>query len=450
MKIAKNVGEDSLITSAYLSEMVAQRKIKLSDLKIGTSPLYYLPGQEAQLVNFVSEFKTKDLDVWDKLKNYGVLREADQELLAKVALRKMKDFAMPLQVNFQGQKELFWKWYLLSDEETNAKISELLDHLSDGSQEDTNQETPVEQEANSVTAEVESETFKEELAQEQIIEKHGHPESVVSQGKINEKDKPESESYPPDTTKRLPEQVNSESYPPDTSKKEEHSEKEPAYPPITAEIEDKEELTEEEVNEEPVVDKEAEEISSQAKEEKKEEDEEKDKKQREDLKEFTKDKQKVLTEDHDQKEDKEKDIKPKKSFVAKIKDKITGTKRRKKVEEEFMPTIMKYLAELNIDIDSHEIIRKNSEFNLTIRVPSVVGKLTYYCKAKNKKNCDEKDLSAAYMEAQMKKMPLLFLYSDKINKKAEELLDSGTFDNLIAKKIELDEEEIGDGKKLLK
>ena len=45
MRIAKNIEQDSIIASAYLSELVEQRKIKISNLKIGTSPLYYLPGQ---------------------------------------------------------------------------------------------------------------------------------------------------------------------------------------------------------------------------------------------------------------------------------------------------------------------------------------------------------------------------------------------------------------------
>ena len=61
--------------------------------------------------------------------------------------------------------------------------------------------------------------------------------------------------------------------------------------------------------------------------------------------------------------------------------------------------------------------------------------MTYYCKAKKKARCDEKDLAAAYMEAQVKKMPLLFLYTNELNKKAQEMLESGAFANVIVKKI---------------
>lgn len=418
MKISKHVGEDSLITSAYLSEMVSQRKIKISDLKIGTSPLYLLPGQENQLIHYISEFKAKDQEVLEKLRKYGVLREADQELLAKVALRKVKDFAQPLQVNIQGQKELFWKWYMLNEEETNAKISELLGATEEPEIKET--ETVQEEQAEE---QYEAKEVLEEKAEEPVIEKTPEPKQ----------EQKKTQTYPPNTSQPKPEPETVETYPPNTSEKEEVKENEPAYPPVTSEEEIKENVEEQIEGEEEkeVIEetKEPEPVKENLKVEEKEDTEKE---------EPAKEKQKVLTEDHDKNE---KDSKPKKSIVAKIKDKITGNKKRKKVEENFLPTIMKFLAELNIDIESHEIIRKNAEFNLTIRVPSVVGKLTYHCKAKKKKNCDEKDLSAAYMESQMKKMPLLFLYSEKINKKAEELLDSGTFDNLIAKRIELDEEE---------
>ena len=81
-------------------------------------------------------------------------------------------------------------------------------------------------------------------------------------------------------------------------------------------------------------------------------------------------------------------------------------------------------------------MRKNAEMNFLVKVPSVVGEIIYFCKAKQKNRCDEKDLSAAYMEAQTKKLPLLFLYTKEMNKKAQEMLESDAFENAIIKKIE--------------
>ena len=74
--------------------------------------------------------------------------------------------------------------------------------------------------------------------------------------------------------------------------------------------------------------------------------------------------------------------------------------------------------------------------NFLLKVPTTIGQMTYFCKAKQKSKCDERDLSSAYMEAQMKKLPLLFLYSGEMNKKAEEMLKSGTFENVVVKKVE--------------
>ena len=87
-----------------------------------------------------------------------------------------------------------------------------------------------------------------------------------------------------------------------------------------------------------------------------------------------------------------------------------------------------------IIVQEHEIIRKN-EINLVLKVPSAVGQVTYFCKAKKKAKCDEGDLSAAYMEAQIKKLPLLFLYTHELTKKAQEMLATDAFQNAIVSKL---------------
>jgi phenylalanyl-tRNA synthetase alpha subunit len=46
------------------------------------------------------------------------------------------------------------------------------------------------------------------------------------------------------------------------------------------------------------------------------------------------------------------------------------------------------------------------------------------------------NVQGRYMEAQMKKMPLLFLYTGELSKKAKEMIDAGAFENGIVKKVE--------------
>jgi len=106
------------------------------------------------------------------------------------------------------------------------------------------------------------------------------------------------------------------------------------------------------------------------------------------------------------------------------------------VDDEFFPQIEHFFNKLEVKIEQKETLRKNAEMNFILRVPSVVGDITYFSKAKSKTRCDEKDLSAAYMEAQAKKLPLLFLYTNELNKKSLEMLDSGVFENVVVKKIE--------------
>ena len=111
-------------------------------------------------------------------------------------------------------------------------------------------------------------------------------------------------------------------------------------------------------------------------------------------------------------------------------------KKRTPITDTFIEDIEDHFKKLKIIIEQKETIRKNAELNLIVKVTSSIGQMKYYCKAKNKQRCDEKDLSSAYMEAQIKKLPLLFLYTNEIHKKAQEMLESGAFENAIIKKIE--------------
>jgi len=297
-KVAKNISTDILFASAHLSDLSAQGKVKISNLKIGGTPLYYLPGQESELFNFAhNNLNPKDFVVLQKLKEEKILRESTLDLLSKVALRSLKDFAIPLIVNAEDKSELFWKWHLLSDDETNKIIGAI---LNPGEKKEEITLTPISQ----------------ELPTNQITEK----KEVVEQ----------------------PKQINK-------------------LPSLLSE-------------DKPFIDK-----------------------------------------------------------TEKIKDK--PKKKRLPINDDLLEDAEAYFKKIRIQIDQKETVRKNAELNFLLKVPSVVGLMTYFCKAKNKAKCDEKDLAAAYMEAQMKKLPLLFLYTQDLNKKAEEMLEAGAFENVIVRRI---------------
>ena len=56
------------------------------------------------------------------------------------------------------------------------------------------------------------------------------------------------------------------------------------------------------------------------------------------------------------------------------------------------------------------------------KIPSPAGSLTYYVKARNKKKFNDKDVAAAYLEGNEKKLPVLFLITGELTKKAKEII----------------------------
>lgn len=351
-RVAKNIGSNILLASALLSDLVSQGKVKISHLKIGGSPLYYLPAQKEKLYQFApGNLNPKDLQSLQTLKEKKVLRESEMELLMKVSLRSLKDFAVPLQVTANGAKELFWKWHLLSEEETNNILRQLISPAISPAGEPAKAAFPSSAPVRAVSlpsaalAMVEEPAVKTEMKKEEIIKGKLMEEELI-------KEKPAEEELIKEGK---------------WVKGEEGGEKQEEEEPIGEEL-IKKELSKEE----------------------------------------------------------------KRPFLQKFREKIT----RKKKADEFFPQLEVFFSKLKVGVEQKETIRKNAEMNFLLKVPTAVGKMTYFCKAKQKRRCDEKDMSSAYMEAQMKKLPLLFLYTGELNKKAEEMLESGAFENVIVKKVE--------------
>lgn len=124
--IAREAGISPLFTAAFLSELVSDRKLKISNMKIGSSPIYYIEGQEPQLESFVEHINHKEREAFEILKKSQVLDDEGQEPAIRVALRKIKDFAIPVNVRIDGETRLFWRYSQFSESETRDKIRDLL------------------------------------------------------------------------------------------------------------------------------------------------------------------------------------------------------------------------------------------------------------------------------------------------------------------------------------
>ena len=578
-KIAREVKGDGLIVSAYLSELNASGKLKISKMKIGTSPLYYLPGQEKRLTLFADRLNKKDKAVFDKLEQLKVLREVQLDLLGKVALRKMKDFAIPLQVTVGGKREIFWRWFLLDPEETNLIVSSLLQQVGPGTgvEEVTsaNLSTPA---LTPNKVEIKSSTSKriindrvptaDELAKaaqaattaaSNLTSPNPSDQSESSTNNASTNNPTSSQStatkdvedvklnlvssYPPNTTikgtaevesvypentsnssrgsvifedtihsqvvevintadiaSQVPTEINSEDeliveqptkdqvkeelVSPELTKAEqeeklrdvedllEHSkvnvpQSKPEPVPVEEKIpepvkEIKEESTPKStpVPEDKVSKKvqkkikkevEVKAASSLVKEKKIVEEEPKVAQElaqepaseiqsepvsKVEPKEVTKEITEVKTVEP---KVEVKPVEKQKSLVEKLKE--TFLPKRKGKAGELLPKVERFLTNQDIAIESSEVVRKNSDLSLQILVQTKVGKVLFFCKVRNKKRCDEKDISAAYMEAQVAKLPLLFLYTDEVSTKATDFLDSGSFDNLLLMKVNVEDQE---------
>ncbi|HLD40102.1 MAG TPA: hypothetical protein VJB13_03100 [Candidatus Nanoarchaeia archaeon] len=338
-KVAKNIGTEILLASAHLSDLAAQGKVKVSNLKIGGTPLYYLAGQEEQLYHFAAgNLNPKDYQVLEALKQQKILRENALDLLSKVALRSLKDFAIPLQVTVAGSRELFWKWHMLSDEEASTGIKKVLF---------VKPEAPA------------------------IEEQPTLPQALQS----NPQDHPDSaEQLADDYAIQL---------------SAEQAKELAKISPVNSSAKDETEDLDQDLSEEP----------------------------KEELHEKI---EKVLS-----RRGRPKGRKTTKNLAP-----------QEPASDDFFTSAESFLTMKEIIIQEKEIIRKNAETNMLIKVPSAVGTVTYFCKAKKKAKCDEGDVSAAYMEAQIKKLPLLFLYTNELTKKAQEMLATDAFQNALVAKME--------------
>ncbi|MDD3150998.1 MAG: FaeA/PapI family transcriptional regulator [Candidatus Gastranaerophilales bacterium] len=125
--IAQGVGLNSLFTSAFLSELFSEKRLKMSNLRVGSSPVYFLPNQEQGLEKFSNHLKSKEKDAFLRIKEKRVLIDSEQEPAIRVALKSIKDFAIP----FEKDGELYWKYFLAQEEvEPKVNVSEKLETTS--------------------------------------------------------------------------------------------------------------------------------------------------------------------------------------------------------------------------------------------------------------------------------------------------------------------------------
>lgn len=150
VRVASRIGQNNIFTAAFMSELVGEQKLKLSSMRVGGSPLYFIPGQEEQLQRFTEYLNHKEKEAFKLLKQNEILEDAQQEPAIRVALRSIKDFALPVKIIDNGQEKIFWKIHTLSNDKTKELIERII--------------SPKKQEVK----EIEKERTKEEIIKEEV------------------------------------------------------------------------------------------------------------------------------------------------------------------------------------------------------------------------------------------------------------------------------------------
>jgi len=118
VRIAKTIEMDPVFASAILSELLGTKQIKTSHMRVGSSPLYFLPGQEQKLEDHTENLKSIENEALTKLKQNKTLTDENEEPSIRVALRNIKDFAIP----FKQQDKIMWKYAFTTKEEPTSNI----------------------------------------------------------------------------------------------------------------------------------------------------------------------------------------------------------------------------------------------------------------------------------------------------------------------------------------
>lgn len=124
--VAKEIKLETLFTSAFLSELASTKDVKISNMKVGGSPLYFIPGQEEELERYSNYLPGKEKEAFLMLKEKKILKDIDLEPSIRVALRSIKDFAFPLIILLEGEKILYWRFHTMPDLQAKLLIEQEL------------------------------------------------------------------------------------------------------------------------------------------------------------------------------------------------------------------------------------------------------------------------------------------------------------------------------------
>ena len=135
IQISKELNTNLIFAGAILSELVSRKSIVITHVKKGGSPFYYCKGQEEKLQNLSNNLGSKEREIYNLLMENQVLMDINLEAWQRVAIREIKDYAYKIDYTFDEKPFVFWRWYLLNEEEAINIIKEGIDTKEENSKE---------------------------------------------------------------------------------------------------------------------------------------------------------------------------------------------------------------------------------------------------------------------------------------------------------------------------
>lgn len=116
-EITRKLGKASVIVSALLSELVKEGEVFLSSKKIGSSPLYYLKGQEESMrKRLLPELKIPEKKTIEFFEKNKLVLKDNLSPQQRFIIDGLKDYITKINLNINGKERIFYKHYSISSD----------------------------------------------------------------------------------------------------------------------------------------------------------------------------------------------------------------------------------------------------------------------------------------------------------------------------------------------
>lgn len=114
-EITRKLETDSMIISALISELIKEGLVFYSHKKIGSSPLYYVKGQESKMRERLEpELNIAEKKIVEFFEKNKLMLKANLSPQQRYMVDDLRDFVTPLTLNINGEDKIFYKHYSIS------------------------------------------------------------------------------------------------------------------------------------------------------------------------------------------------------------------------------------------------------------------------------------------------------------------------------------------------